>query len=504
MSDLKEQLDGVAADARISQDLLSVLEHWFGRGPKRECRGWLRGESLPDEVLARLGLSVPAGECLSDHDALERQAQETVLALCRLAGQRSPVVFCFDQIEALQVSLEDKGGLVQLGNVIRDLHDSARNALLISCVQADYLNDVQHRIPRYALDAMRSFQSCSIAPLGLVEALFLVAGRLEACSELASLRKQRQLGGRSQAETVWPLSEVEIRGIVGDAGCTPRTLINECARLFPAALEQTEPAAISTDCALDRTWRDRWDQAAAHSDPSQTEHIMADGLPLLMELAAADWSTSEDAAERDLEFVLRAPQGEAKVGVSVCNQQSMTTLAARLRRLKERVAQGDLHKLVVIRDVRFPISLTARATRNYLRDLTADQSHCLLRVDTEAIAALDALRRLLADAQAGDLAVGGTEVTPTTLKEWLTHHLAAPLRDLVEQLTGNTSFEEEELNQELFDRLADLLRERRIISVTEAAKELMCDLDSLIRLAEAASGRFGLIAGTGAVLFDIL
>lgn len=491
---LEDHLDEIAEEARIPSDLMTVLEHWVRRHRRRHCRSWLRGESLPEQVLLSLELVPPQGDVAFDHESLELQAKEIVLSLCRLAGLRMQIVFCFDQIEALQVGLEDRTGLKQFGNVVRDLHDNAHNTLLISCVQADYLSDVRDQIPGYALDSMGSFASQSLTPLLFDEAVALVEARLNTLPELSRMRPPEQ-------DRIWPLTDNDIRDIIGPAGCTPRKLINVCAQRFARLQGSAPQTPAAVDQSLLGMWEERWESAARRSDPTQTEHILADGLPLLVDVAAQEWSTEESAEERDLEFILNGPQGEARVGVSLCNQQNMTSLAGKLRRLKARAERGDLHKLVLIRDERSPISPGARATRRYLDELTADQSGCLLRADAEMIAALDALRELLSDAQAGDLAIGGEAVAPRTLKEWLTRHLASPLREMCGQLTGYPSDDWGE-DHALFDQLAELLGQRRIVQLAEASAALDCEPQQLLQLTESDQRRFGLIAGNDPLLFD--
>ncbi|GIX48309.1 MAG: hypothetical protein KatS3mg131_2520 [Candidatus Tectimicrobiota bacterium] len=94
----------------------------------------------------------------------------------------------------------------------------------------------------------------------------------------------------------------------------------------------------------------------------------------------------------------------------------MTSLAARLRRLLGLVQRGQLPRLLLIRDRRLrDIPATAKATRQYLKQLQ-ESGQRLLRPSAEAYAALAAARRLLNEAEAGDLTVDGRDVSPGELK----------------------------------------------------------------------------------------
>src|SRR5262249_21357078 len=95
---------------------------------------WLRGESLPEAALRKLEImSEPDGD-----DELEEQAHQLVTALSCLATAELPIIFCFDQIEALQLDPQDPSGLIAFGHMISALYAETRHILLISCVQISF------------------------------------------------------------------------------------------------------------------------------------------------------------------------------------------------------------------------------------------------------------------------------------------------------------------------------------------------------------------------------
>ena len=57
-------------------------------------------------------------------------------------------------------------------------------------------------------------------------------------------------------------------------------------------------------------------------------------------------------------------------------------------------------------------------------------------MSAEALAALAAVRSLLADADSGDLSHNGETVTRKSVEQWLSTRMPAPLADLVDQLKG--------------------------------------------------------------------
>ena len=106
----------------------------------------------------------------------------------------------------------------------------------------------------------------------------------------------------------------------------------------------------------------------------------------------------------DVDILMESPA--LKVGISLCNQKNMTSLAGRLRRLRRQVTESPMDRLVLIRHPRLPISPGAKKTWSYLEDLKG-QKATIAGPDTEVLAALEAMRSLLADAKAGDLANRG-------------------------------------------------------------------------------------------------
>jgi len=84
------------------EELMQVLEAYHGNKHRRLCRAWLKGDRLSENQLELLNLPQYPMENFEE-DWAEDEARKFVGAVTRLAAP-SPVVFCFDQIEALGLS----------------------------------------------------------------------------------------------------------------------------------------------------------------------------------------------------------------------------------------------------------------------------------------------------------------------------------------------------------------------------------------------------------------
>jgi hypothetical protein len=84
--------------------LIQVLETYAENTHRRLCRAWLKGDRLSESRRDLLNLAQLPPDSLED-DWAEAEARQIVGAVTRLAAP-SPVVFCFDQIEALGLSRE--------------------------------------------------------------------------------------------------------------------------------------------------------------------------------------------------------------------------------------------------------------------------------------------------------------------------------------------------------------------------------------------------------------
>ncbi len=484
-------------EANGSSALLRVLLRLLHGQNRIAARAWLRGEMLPESDLESLGL--PKAQDDDEMDVSpENEAKEVVLALCRLIGPGAPIIFCFDQVEGLQHVSDDNAGLLQFGQLVSVLHDETHHAVLISCVQSSYLEKVRKFIPQADQARLQSYISKSLDPLLEADATQLVAARLASLLELASHRP-------TSADPLWPLSATDIQKIVGDKGCTPRALISLCANRF-IELQGGTVEEKPVEDFLPEIWEQRIN-AAQKNKPDQTESILADALPLLLSLAefGQKWKVEQDPNLRDVNFVLQGPDGE-QVGVSFCTHANMISLSGHLRRLLEGGDWKKFPRRILLRDVRTPISKNATLVQQRLEKLQ-EEGAIFSRPNAEVIAALDALRRLIADADSGDLAVDGKTVDSLTLQNWLKENLAKSLQEFADVLIGEKSSEFHELGFEepefVWDPLIELLRTRHVLTLAEAAQETGCSEAEIERAVKSDQQIAGFLQGPPAVLFEI-
>jgi hypothetical protein len=482
--------------ARLGGNLRRVLIHLLIGTHRSDAGAWLRGESLPEAVLERLALDTVEPE----DEEQEEQAQRTVLALSSLAGPRIPVIFCFDQVEAMQIKPRDKTGWFAFGQVVGSLHDQTHNALLISCIQSAFLDELKQAMREADRDRLTEFAEMAINPLTWPEAVQLITARLDSSPSF----RERQ---SKESEPLWPLKEAEIKSVCGPAGCTARKLLSSCADLIERLAFGGEevslppgpvPAPQSLDKFLEEVWQSRLEEASAANSPEQTDQIVAHGLPLLVDLAGGQWENRVEGSTADVDFEFDGPRG--RVGVSLCNR-NMKSLWRRLERLHK--TPPEVGKLVLIRDARLPISAGAVRTRQ-LREELLRQGCSWVNPSQEAMAALDALRSLLGDAKAGDLANGGETVEPQSVQQWLAANLPQSLKDLLEDvLTNRPTTEAGGSDASLADDITELLQQRHILSTADIASALQHSAEKVETAAQQHPDRFGVLTGPPAVLFEL-
>ena len=482
----------LSKELQLSRDLCKVLGHLMMGRHLRDARAWLLGDPLPESALSTLDLASSP-----DDDDLEDQAQRVVLDLCRLAGPKIPVVLCFDQIEALLVDPNDRTPFAVLGQVIMKLFNGTSNLLLISCVQSTFVDHLKLDQPGSVsapAAARMAVHQASLSPLRWDHAMRLIRARLSADSGLASLRESR-------TETLWPLDEGELKQAVGARGCTPRKILSICAEMFDAAADNRVDIKLAVEEFLARTWQERLEESSRSDTSGQVDNILTHGIPLLVHSSAQSWKLQGDRPSRDIDLMLEGPDG--RLGISLSNHRDLRSLWPRLKRLPALIKDRGVEKLLLLRDVRLPIGKNAVRVNQVLDELCA-QGAQFIRPSHEVLAALDALRRLLSDAKAGDLSNRGATVTPETVQEWLARNMPAVLQDLLEEIVAYPGIGGRIKRTDLFDRLQELLIEQPVISVQEAATKLEAGAQDIEQNARANCKSVGVLDGPPVVLFRLV
>ncbi|MGH8582296.1 MAG: hypothetical protein ACREWG_05815 [Gammaproteobacteria bacterium] len=482
--EVEAMVDRLDDQLALGRNLNALLKHLALGSQRRSVRDWLHDGALPEASLQELGLVAPP-----DEEDPEEQALDMVCALSRLADASVPLVLCFDQVEALQTAPEDMEGLHAFGRMVSTLRDKTRNTLLISCVQTAFLDQLGEIIRGADLDRLTE-QEGLLKPLSKDQAERLVAVRLDSSPELAGMR-------RNQAGKLWPLKPHRISELMDAAGsCTPRQLIAYCGEEFEKWRQgQTQPAA-SLEEFLALQFRIELDQALRDSLPARTDDTLAHGLPLLVQVLKQGRAVME-RDQRHIDLCIELPAGRRYI--SYCNQVG-NPFTVRLGKLRERVEQGTLPNLLLVRDSRLPISKYAKKAQEHL-EVLEHAGVPLVRPEAAGIAALEAFRSLLSDAKSGDLARRGEAVSPECVQDWLAQHLPEALSALLGQMLPS------ELGMHrdtLYDELLELVQSRRVLRVEEAAQRLAQSVEALEACVRRHPAELGLLHGPPPVVFERL
>jgi hypothetical protein len=149
-----------------------------------------------------------------------------------------------------------------------------------------------------------------------------------------------------------------------------------------------------------------------------------------------------------------------------------------------------------LRDARLPITKTATRCREYLGELERRGAR-FVQPGVEALAALEALRKLICDARSGDLSVRGEAIGEADVCAWLAGRLDGELSELLDRIETPSSEAEVDLKRDL----RELLAREYVIGLDAAARELAVEGHRLQAVAESDPTQFGLLQGPPAVLY---
>lgn len=403
-------------DTEVRTALLSL----FGENPQKahHARDWLMGQRLTDEQLAQLGL--PTGG-LSDSDR-EHQSRQVVFSLLKLADPALPIVICFDQIEHLMFTLNDRSGFVRLGQMIAKLrHEDVKGLLIVCFVRTDLLS-LFHDAVGPADWARIAENTMSLSPLTWSEANQLILQRMNSVPALRALRQ-------GQTDEYWPLGKQRLQAIYSrlKLTCTPRELLWECKKVFGA----TGPPLPPNDYMLSK-WQQKCQQKKALSAGDRLLHAL-NGVPWLASLLGAAYEKIDQAdlqdALCDANLFLQTSSGE-RIALSACPRTAH--LWQRFDRLKRdwnrRSRRLNCQQLFLVCDT--PLTELPPATKKRLQDLneTAGVRSCC--PPAEQMIGLDALHSLLTDAHKGELVYEGQALPAEDVDRWARQCLAAAGHEL--------------------------------------------------------------------------
>lgn len=484
-------------EGKISYKLRQIFSYLLLKRHYSEATDWLRGNSLPQSALEKLGFeSQREDEERGEDLEIDDQDVQIVVALCRLATLDLPFIFCFDQVEALQPDLQDTSGLSAFGQMIGDLHDNTRCSLLISSVQSTFLDTLSTCLPPHNFARASQFGRLNLLPLSWDEAVKLLQARMNSIPELASLRSEHS------DNPLWPLQEVEVRNVFVFPRCNPRPLLAHCADLFDVWRKGAAPPPLPTERFLDQAFEERRQQALEESEPSQIDDTISHGLPSLISLARQDWQVRNQPAKSDVALAIE--RANNRISISLCNSNHWPSLVKKLERLNSQLSQGEIGQLVLLRDSRRSIGPGAKMTRAR-RDELLKRGARWVEPSVEALVALDALRKLLSDARSGDLANHGATVVEHTVLDWLAENLPPELRDLLDEvLPSGVGPHPDPDDLALYEAVAELLQRHHLISVADVASMLNRANDEITNCAQRHSDRIGALGEPLIVLFRLV
>jgi hypothetical protein len=232
-----------------------------------------------------------------------------------------------------------------------------------------------------------------------------------------------------------------------------------------------------------------FEERFATKDPSETEAILRNGMPLLIRAAGLTSSVSDTRSPFD--FTIDG----GRVAIAICNEANNRILATRVKKISDAWTPAANQKLLLLRDARLPISRGAKITSQRIENIQ-QQGGRLVTISQEAIEALAALRRLLSDAESGDLAHHGEPVTSGAVEQWIVGHVPAALDPLLSEFGAMA------IPTDLTAALATLLAERKMVTLEDAARSLAVPPGEVEDCARCDPRQFGILGGRSAALFQ--
>lgn len=473
----------LTVQCRLDPDVIRALRHYLAWNNRTAAYAYLLGRDLPDEELARLGIR----QSLDDED----RARQAVFTFCRLAGPAFTILLAFDQIEGLQLNPDDLDGLRCFARNAVELLGDSENLLILTAVQSYFLAALRTALHSSYYDRLAQDESV-LTLLARDSARRLIEFRLQTQPELIEIRRA---DGRRGA--LWPFAAGEVDAQVPAGGVSARQLIRWARHRFDQFVILPPVPQPPAQEAIARHWNERFAEELERPAVRLDEGIYEDGLLKLWQIKPPEGWQVRRSPEKDLQVFLSGEK--EKVGLSISNTESMTSLARRLGRLQRLAAEGRVNRLIFLRDARLPISPTAAVTQQRLKELIRGGMR-VIRPTAEAYAALNVLRQLWNKAAENDLTIGEAPVSMGQLQAWLAAYTPRPLRELMDACAPAPGGKEPE-PADFADRLHEILAGRWIMTLEEAAGKLAMPVADLAQRAGEMADVAGVLPGPPALLF---
>jgi hypothetical protein len=457
------------------RNLAIVLGNLIDGAHFGDSAAWLRGDDLPEDVLKTLGISA-----FSDEDEVEAASRRMVMTICGF-GEPVPFVFCFDQLEALNSFPGDKAGFFKLGQVISDLYDGTHNAALFSCLQTSMLPELEAIVRGADRDRMLRARA-GLDALDWEQAAKLIGARLATAPELKG---------------EWPFDDAELKLLFKEDGrCVARKVIVRCGELFNA-WQQAPPSPPEP---LEAVLAQKLRSLQRIPRVQDTEGILRTGLPALFHLRGIKQHSAAGGPNAILDGVIA---GRKPSAVAICNQRAGRVLIRRLERVKGDWQSSGAPGLLILRDARNGIGIAAKKTRETVDKLEKAGAR-ILPVSTEALSALEAISRLLADARSGDLTHRGDFVSASSVEQWLASSMPKAVDEMLDGLLDEVAGERETAPDELLRLLTALLAKAKVIALEDAASQLGKTAEEVEECGRRNASLVGFAGGSKRVLFRVV
>ena len=444
---------------------------------------WLRGEPLSDADLAALGIGVEKEE---EERSRETEAKHIVQALLRLLSP-TPVVICFDQVEALETYRGEMDGYHTLGQMVAELvNGEHRKLLLISCIVSEFEGNLE-KLSNKA-DRDRWLQgTATLKPIEWEPSVELIKSRLDSASGLRADR------AKHPDDPLWPLEKGRLSDLFDKTGiCLPRTLIQACRLEFDRLMGDVNPGPkISREDFLQQEYGRLLSNARVEWRKVGGETVLEESLPWLLQNSGMTVLGALENSANYANLAVRVSAGEARL--MFCFRPG-NPFTARLRKAVQFWSGNP--ELRILSDASIQPRSGSQGAR-YLEQLKrrgARQIHPL----PEALAALQAIRNLTATARAGELTLDGEEIKEDEATKWALDNLPPQLEELRDELIVKVPDPEDTPRTELLA----LLNRHKIMEAEAAGRELSLSTEEVTSCARRYPMHFGLLEGPPLVLFE--
>ncbi len=289
-----------------------------------------------------------------------------------------------------------------------------------------------------------------------------------------------------------PVRESDLNDLFKDDGlCVARKVIVRSQELFNRWQQTPQEAVEPLDVDLERKYRNL--QRTPRVEDA--EGILRVALPSVLYLKKMNLSLPKEQGSL-LEGVVGGKQPAATV---ICNQRAGIPLINRIERVRRDWHMSGAPRLVILRDARNGIGVGAVKTREALDKIEKEGAR-VVSVKPEALSALEAISRLLANARSGDLTYRGDSVSPKSVETWLSSNMPRAVEELLDEIGG----EKEPERDPLAGMLMDLLAKAKVISVDDAASQLGKTAQEVEDCGRRNPSLVGFAGGSQRVLFRIV